>query len=104
MAKFTGLVGYVTQEEDVPGVWSPVETQKMMRGDTIRQSSSGQNDNKVNSDIALGHRVSLLGDSYAFSNYYNLKWVQVNGRKWEVSSVEIQRPRIILSVGGLWNG
>lgn len=103
MARFTGLVGYVTQEESVPGVWSPVETQKMMKGDMIRQSSSGQNGDKVHSDISLNHRVSLLGDSYAFNNYYNLKWIMVNGRKWEVSSVEIQRPRIIVSIGGLWN-
>ena len=104
MAKYAGLVGYVTQEESVPGVWSPVENPKLMRGDIIRQASSSQNDNKVNSDIALSHRVSLLGDAYAFGNYYNIKWIDIDGRKWEVTSVEIQRPRIIVTLGGLWNG
>ena len=104
MAKFAGLVGYVTQEESVPGVWSPVEKTVMMKGDIIRQSSSVQNDDKVNSDITLNHRVSLIGDAYAFDSYYNLKWIILNGRKWEVSSVELQRPRLIVSVGGLYNG
>ena len=104
MAKYAGLVGYVTQEESVPGVWSPVENPKLMRGDIIRQASSSQNDNKVNSDIALSHRVSLLGDAYAFGNYYNIKWIDIDGRKWEVTSIEIQRPRIIVTLGGLWNG
>lgn len=104
MAKFTGRVGYVTQEESVPGVWSPVENTVMMRGDMLRQSSNSQNDDKVNSDVTLNHRVSLLGDAYSFANYFNIRWIEVSGRKLEVSSVEIQRPRIIVSLGGLWNG
>jgi hypothetical protein len=104
MPKFAGLVGYATQEETVPGVWSPVEKIVMMKGDIIKQSSSVQNDDKVNSDITLNHRVSLIGDAYAFDNYYNLKWINLHGRKLEVSSVELQRPRLIVSMGGVYNG
>lgn len=104
MARFAGLVGYVTQEEKVPGVWSPSENPRVMKGDIIRQSSSVQNDNKVNSDISLGHRISLIGDAYAFDNYYNIKWIDVDGCKWETTSVEVQRPRIIVSLGGRYNG
>lgn len=103
MARYAGLVGYVTQEETVPGVWLPVDNSKQMRGDIIKLSSS-QNGDKVNSDITLNHRVSLVGDAYAFGNYYNIKWIEMDGMKWEVSSVEVQRPRLILSLGGLWNG
>jgi len=109
MAKYSGLVGYITQEESSPGVWSSVENPKLMKGDIIRQSSSFQSDgrtssSKVNDDITLNHRVSLLGDAYAFSNYYTIKWIALDGLKWQVSSVEIQRPRIIVTLGGLWNG
>jgi hypothetical protein len=104
MSKFAGLVGYATQEETVPGVWSPVEKTSMMKGDVIRQSASVQNDAKVNSDITLNHRVSLIGDAYAFANYYNLKWINIDGRKLEVSSVELQRPRLIVTLGGVYNG
>ena len=104
MAKYSGLVGYVTQEETVPGIWSPDENPKMMRGDIIRQTLSNQDNGKVNNDITLNHRVSLLGDAYAFSSYYAIKWIEIDGRKWEVTSVEVQRPRIIVTVGGLWNG
>jgi hypothetical protein len=103
MSKYAGLVGYVTQEETVPGVWSPVDKTVVMKGDIIRQSSSVQNDAKVNSDVTLNHRVSLLGDAYAFNNYFNLKWVTIGGRKLEVTSVELQRPRLIVTVGGLYN-
>lgn len=104
MAKFSGLVGYITQSEISPGVWSSVENSIMMKGDVIRQSSNTQNDDKVNSDITLSHRVSLIGDAYSFGNYYNIKWVDIRGAKWEVESVEIQRPRLIVTLGGIWNG
>lgn len=104
MSKFAGLVGYVTQEETSPGVWSPVDNPKRMRGDVIRQNVNHQDSGKVNSDIALNHRVSLVGDKYAFDNIYYIKWIELTGLKWEVTSVEIQRPRIIVTLGGLWNG
>jgi hypothetical protein len=104
MSRFSGLVGYVTQKETSPGIWSPDENPIMMKGDVIRQSSSSQDGDKMNDNISLNHRVSLLGDAYAFENYYNIKWIQIDNNKWEVSSVEIQRPRIIVTLGGLWNG
>jgi hypothetical protein len=104
MARYAGLVGYVTQEETSPGIWSQVEKPVMMRGDVLRQSSNSQNGDKVNSDVTLGHRVSLLGDAYAFNHFFELKWLEFKGVKWVVSSVEIQSPRIIVTLGGVWNG
>ena len=104
MAKFAGLVGYVTQEETAPGVWSPVEQTRMMKGDFYMESSRHQNGDKVNKDIALNHRVSLVGDAYAFANYYAIRWIEIEGVKWEVTSIEVKRPRLTVNVGGLYNG
>lgn len=104
MARFSGLVGYVTEEETVPGVWGPVEKTRMMKGDVIHQVSRYDKGEKVNDDIVLNHRISLIGDSYSFGNYYNLKWVKMGTIKWKVTSIEIKRPRLIVSLGGVWNG
>ena len=103
MAKFAGLVGYASQVETSPGIWEVDERTLVMKGDLIRQNADSSENGKVNGDIALGHRLSLIGDAYAFDNYYNLKWVMIDGRKWTVSSVEIQRPRLIIGIGGLYN-
>ena len=102
MAKFAGLVGYVTQAETSPGVWSPVEQTRMMKGDFYMESSRHQNGDKVNNDIALNHRVSLVGDAYTFENYYAIRWIEIEGVKWEVTSIEVKRPRLIVNIGGLY--
>lgn len=102
MAKFAGLVGYVTQEETTPGVWSPVEQARMMKGDFYMESSRHQNGDKINKDIALNHRVSLVGDAYTFENYYAIRWIEIKGVKWEVTSIEVKRPRLIVNIGGLY--
>lgn len=103
MAKFAGLVGYVTQEETVPGVWSPVNKTRKMKGDFYSESSRHQNGDKVNKDISLNHRVSLVGDAFAFANYYSIRWVEIDTIKWEVTSIEVKRPRLIVSIGGVYN-
>lgn len=103
MAKFAGLVTYVTQAETTPGVWTDVVNSYPMKGDILRKGAVNQNDGKVNSNVSLNHRVSLVADAYALGNYHDIKHIEMDGRKWEVTSIEVQRPRIIVSLGGLWN-
>ena len=104
MARYAGLVTYVSQVESRPGVWTDVAESHFMKGDVLRLGLSVQNDDKVNSDISLNHRVSLVADEYALGNYQDIKYIEVDGRNWEVVSIEVQRPRIIVTLGGLWNG
>lgn len=103
MARFFGQVGYVTQVETVPGVWQNLEKVRKMKGDIIRQNSNNRGSSQLHDDVVLNHRISLIGDAYCFDNYFNLKWVKMDTKKWKVVGVEIQRPRIIVSLGGLWN-
>lgn len=104
MARYAGLVCYAEQVETSPGIWKNKELTRMMKGDLIRQNANINSDGKVNSDVTLNHRVSLIGDAYAFGNYFNMKWIFIDGRKVKINSVEVSRPRIILTLGGLWNG
>lgn len=103
MTRYSGLVGYGQQVEVEPGVWDTEDKEVMMKGDLLRQNANIQ-DSGINDKVSLNHRVSLIGDAYAFDNYYNMKWVTVNGFKWTVSAIELQRPRLIVTLGGIWNG
>ena len=104
MAKFAGLVGYVTQKESTAGVWLPETVERKMRGDVIRAASSFNANEKVNEDIVMQQRISLVGDPYAFANFTALKYITHMGAKWKVMSIEGTRPRVIETRGGVWNG
>jgi hypothetical protein len=104
MAKYAGEVGYVKSVETRPGIFTPSEQVRFMRGDILSQSKRYEGSDKVNDDISLNNRITLLGDRYAFENYMFLKFVTIDGIRWKVSSVEVARPRLILTVGGEYNG
>lgn len=104
MAKYAGMVGFSSQAETSPGVWTDVTTERMMKGDIIRANATSQSGDKINDDISLNHRISLVGASVPTQEYYNIKYVTLDGFKWEARSIEVQRPRIIVTLGGMWNG
>lgn len=104
MTRYAGLVTYITQVETVPGVWTDSVNSNFMRGDVLRLGASVQNGDKVNNDVTLNHRVSLVADEYALGNYHDIKYIEIDGREWRVDSIEVQHPRIIVTLGGLWNG
>lgn len=104
MAKYAGLAGYVTEEETSPGVWSATESIRSVQGDVLRSASMFQASGKVNSDITLQHRISLVGDSYLYERFYDLKWLEYAGAKWEITYIEVSRPRVIVTLGGIYRG
>lgn len=102
MAKYAGKVGFAIQEESSPGVWTDTVVERKMRGDVIGSSSSFRPGESVNEDVTLGHRLSLMGDPYAYENFTGLRYIWYLGVKWRITGVEIQRPRLIVTVGGTY--
>lgn len=105
MAKFYGVVGYAHTVEVEPGIW--VEDQIVERpyyGDLVRKYSRHQPAGGVNDDIILSCNISIIADPYANQNFQYMRYVEVSGVKWIISGVEPQRPRLILTTGGVYNG
>lgn len=104
MAKFFGAVGYEETSEVRPGVFKPTVTERMYKGEFLNYGIRNGSNDKVNSDISLSNRISILADPYAYENYGFMKYVVVGGKKWYISSIDVQAyPRIILTIGSLYN-
>ena len=103
MAKFYGKIGYSFTGETVPGVWVDDFIEKDVVGDWLKNTRQLVNSNQVNDDITVNNLVSIVADPYALSNFTSIIYCIWKGVKVNVNSVEIQHPRIILSLGGEYN-
>ena len=104
MARFSGLVGFASDEvETSPGVWGSGFTERRLRGDVLRHAFSYQASEKVNDDLITSNRISVIADEYAFEHYPTIAYVVWNKVKWTVTEVEVQRPRLLLTLGGVYN-
>lgn len=104
MAKWYGKIGYAETMEIEPGLWEEQITEKEYYGDLIRNTRKLQNSGGVNDNINLANEISIIADPYAINNFHSMRYVEFMGTKWKISDVEVQYPRLILTVGGVWNG
>lgn len=104
MAKFYGEIGYAETVETAPGVWKEQIVPYNYSGDLIRNTRRLQSTSQLNDDINVSNEISIIADPYAIKNFHSMRYVEFMGTKWKVSNVEVQYPRLILTLGGLYNG
>lgn len=104
MAKFYGNIGYVETVEVKPGIWKEQVTERPYYGDLTRNTSKYQTSDSVNDDININNNISIIADPYANENFQHMRYVVFMGAKWKITNVEVQYPRLILTVGGVYNG
>ena len=104
MGKFYGSIGYAELVETAPGVWVEQITERKYYGDENRDVRRLQGANQVNDDINVSSEISIVADPYAYNHFHTMRYVEFMGAKWKISTVEPKPPRLILSLGGLYNG
>lgn len=104
MAKFYGAVGYATSKEIRPGVWDEEITERNYYGDVLRYTRKTQSADKTTDDINLDVQISIVSDPFAIEHFHSMRYVEFMGARWEVSSIEPRHPRLIIALGGLYNG
>jgi len=102
--RFYDVIGYGGTVETAPGVWDDVITEVKYRGDVVRNSRKYGEGDSVNDDLTVSNSISVVADDYALNNYFAIRYVRWSGNLWKVSDVEVQRPRLILRLGGVYNG
>jgi len=102
--KFFGNIGYGLQQEIRPGVWDSVITEKPYFGDVTRAARRLSEGTEVNNDISVTNSISIVADAFANGHIFAMKYVKWEGQYWIVTEVEVQRPRLLLRLGGIYNG
>ena len=103
MGKFYGTVGYLTTVETRPGIWTEDIVERNYYGDISKKMSKWQVGEGLNDDKTYSAEISIVADAFAYENFSNIKYIEFMGAKWKVNSIEIQRPRLILTMGGVYN-
>ena len=104
MAKFYGSIGFAETVKTKPGVHEEQIVERKYYGDLIRNTRRLQSADQLNDNIDIANEISIVADPYANDHFYAMRYIEFQGAKWRVTNVNVQFPRLVLTVGGLWNG
>lgn len=101
--KTSGKIGYGFYEESSPGVISERIEEKKYRGDTIDFNTNINSNDVINDNLVLNNKISIVLDPFIRKNYQKIKYITYTDIKWKVKSITIKYPRIILTLGDIYN-
>lgn len=104
MAKWYGKIGYAETVETDPGLWEESITEVSYYGDIIQNFRKLQASGGVNDDINISNKISIVADPFAITHFHGMRYAELYGTKWKINNVEVQYPRLILELGGVYNG
>lgn len=104
MAKWAGKIGFQTTEEVSLGVWEEKIIERQYYGDVMKNYRNLDNNSEINNSVSISNQISFVVDPYANENFHNIRYTYFMGTKWRVTNIEVQYPRLIMNLGGVWNG
>jgi hypothetical protein len=103
MAKLYESVGYAEMVEVSRGVWEEKITERKYYGELVRNTRKLQSSDNLNDDINVANEISIVADPFANGNFHKMRYITFMGSKWKISNVEVKFPRLILTIGGVYN-
>lgn len=105
MGKWYGKIGYIItcESEEAPGIYEEHIVEHEYYGDVIKLSKKNESSGNVIDNINVSNSISIVADLFAHNNFHAMKYITFMGSKWKISSVDVQYPRLVLTIGGLYN-
>lgn len=104
MAKWFGKIGYSTTEEVEPGIYESIIKELPYRGDVMSSRWKRQSSGEINDNISLANVISIVADPFAYQNCSKMVYIEYLGALWKISDIEVQSPRLLITIGGVYNG
>lgn len=104
MAKYCGEIGYGVQVQKSKGVYVDEIVIRKYYGDIVRNVRKLEKSEQLNDNINVSNQISIVADAYACENFFAIKFATWMGVRWKVTNVEVQHPRLLLTLGGIYNG
>ena len=105
MSKFFGPIGYSVRVETRPGYWQDKIEEHNYYGDVLRNFGNwAPSQDSTNDDLNVNNQISIVADPFANNNFHSMKYVRFMGANWKIKSVEPRYPRLLLTIGGVYNG
>lgn len=103
MSRYYGNIGYAIEMEKYPSVWVETLVPRPYYGDVVKNRLNYQQQTSVNPTITVTNTISIIADPFAYENFIHIRYAEYLGKKWAVTSIEVDRPRMLLTLGGLYN-
>lgn len=104
MTKFRGSIGIKRRStETSPGVFEEVIEDIEVTGEMRNIRARWPNMQQGNG-VSLRHFLSIVTPEDSVVDYSEVVYIWWQGRKWSVESIAYERPRVELTLGGLYNG
>lgn len=104
MVKFFGEVGYGVTAETKPGIHKQVIEEYSYYGDVSQNARNLVASDQLNDDITVDNSISIVADAFANEHFFAIRYVKWQGVRWTVSKVTVASPRLILKLGGVYDG
>ena len=93
MAKYYVEIGFAEVKETPAnsGIWKEVITPRKYVGDMTQNHMRPVGSEHLNKNIKI-------------QNFHAMRYLKFMGTKWTIDSVDVQYPRLILTMGEVYNG
>lgn len=103
MAKYYGTIGYGADQETAIDVYETKITERPYFGDILQSGHRWETGEGLNDDMRVTNRISIVADPFAYKNFHLIRYVAWMGKKWKVTDISLEHPRMILTLGGVYN-